>query len=265
VVLHVEGQADMVSLATFETQKYPHGMKLLQGTSYELLMFAPTAEEQVRWMHILQVSCPDLIVERGFGGARGGARGGAGGTAGAEGGAARARCRLVNHQGWLTKRGQIVQSKKRRWFKLHDCFLQYYTDETCSVRKGCVGLDLVEAKLRCVDMRSTGHRFSFELSFAHVGFTLNLYADSQAERAVWMTKLEAAIPQLVCSSLQQMRRLSVSILKDMGDGGAEGTCTYSTCTYSTCTSRCTPRTVWERKVPPPSFLLHHPLPPSCLH
>lgn len=96
--------------------------------------------------------------------------------------------------GWLKKRTEILKQWKKRFFVLGaDRKLRYYKDETRQELKNEIPLDVIQ-RLKPVDDKKYGHRFTFELISEATAYILS--ADSEEDRQNWMLRVEAAFPDV---------------------------------------------------------------------
>lgn len=94
---------------------------------------------------------------------------------------------ILYREGFLTKRGQTIQSWKRRWFVLSENKLSYYASQRDPSPLGVIMLDY--CTVTDGDEKELGKKFSFELFTPDR--TFYFAADSEQDLADWMSVLRS--------------------------------------------------------------------------
>ena len=95
------------------------------------------------------------------------------------------------HVGWLIKKGDRIQSWRKRWFTLSDHKeLRYYEDETLKKAKGSIDLSNVSI-IRHGDKDQYGYEYTIEIITPDR--TWVLVATYHQNRVLWMEKLDEAM------------------------------------------------------------------------
>ena len=105
----------------------------------------------------------------------------------------------VSYVGWLSKKGNLRKSWKRRWFVLKNNVLSYYENDKTGSALAYIPLRDCSGVSQLAESETGGSKNSFKLE--HNSRTYYLSADNVQEYERWVTALSAS-----CSLARQRRR-----------------------------------------------------------